>query len=198
MVLKGELVYNHLRGILTDSRLGRAIVETGGVGWELMVPLSTGRDLPAVGKEVRLLTHLVVREDALELCGFLTEEERTLFRTLIELSGIGPALALQILSSVTPGDFAAAVERQDVAFIRRIKGIGEKKAKRLILELKGAKTRLPDVAGGAAAAPGAAGEAMAALEALGLSRREAEERVGKVLEGAEDLTVEEIVKLALR
>jgi Holliday junction DNA helicase RuvA len=190
-------VYHHLRGTLVRVQPARLVVETAGVGWDLTVPLSTSRRAGAPGDEIRLLTHLVVREDALELYGFLEEEERALFRSLVALSGIGPALALQVLSSVTPREFALAVEAQDVTLFKRIKGIGEKKAKRLILELKGARMFLPEEE--AAAAPsGPAADAAAALEALGVQRREAEARVAAVLEAEPELPLEELVRKALR
>lgn len=191
-------MYHHLRGELAVRTPLRLVVETGGVGYEVTVPLSTGDRVGPVGSEVKLLTHLVVREDLLQLVGFLTEDERSLFRTLIGLSGVGPALALQILSSASPQDFAVAVERQDTGFFKKIKGVGEKTAKRIILELKGAKTLLPGGADSPALPAGIAADAVAALETMGIPQKEAVARVEAVLADNPDLSLEEIVRQALR
>jgi holliday junction DNA helicase RuvA len=190
-------MYNHLKGAVAEVSPTRIVVDVGGVGYDVTVPLSVSRRAAKIGGEIRLLTHLVVREDSLQLVGFLDEEERRLFRTLINLQGVGPALALRVLSSCTPQEFAVAVERQDAASLRRIKGVGEKTAKRIILELKGAKTVLP--AGVASGAPsGPATDAVMALEAMGVPQREAVERVEHVLAEEPGLALEELVKRALR
>ncbi len=189
-------MYNHIRGILTQKTPSRIVVEAGGVGYDVTVPLSAGNRLPPVGQEATVLLHLVVREDELRLIGFADAEQRELFRRLITLSGVGPSMALQILSGMSPQEFAVAVERQDAGALRKIKGVGEKTAKRIILELKGAKTILP--AGGEKMLAGAAGEAAAALVALGLSQNEAAERVEKALAKTPDATVEDLIKAALR
>ncbi len=133
-------MYNHIRGTLTHKSPSRIVIEAGGIGYEATVPLSAGNKLPAVGQEATLLLHLVIREDDMRLIGFADEDQRELFRRLITLSGVGPAMALQILSGMSPQEFAVAVERQDAGALRKIKGVGEKTAKRIILELKGAKT----------------------------------------------------------
>lgn len=166
------------------------------MGYDITVPLSVGRRMPDVGKEVRVLAHLVVKEDELRLIGFLDEEDRALFRRLIDLSGVGPSMALQILSGMTPQEFALAIERQDAAALRKIKGVGEKTAKRIILELKGAKTLLPQ--GEADMPAGVQAEACLALMALGLSQNEATARVEKAAAANPDSTLEELVKAALR
>lgn len=189
-------MYNHIRGILTEKTPSRVVVEAAGVGYELTIPLSAGARLPKVGAEAVLLTHLVVREDDMRLIGFADTEQRDLFRRLITLSGVGPSMALQILSGMTPQEFALAVERQDAGALRKIKGVGEKTAKRIILELKGAKTILP--AGEERSLPGVAGEAAAALMALGLPQNEALDRVEKALQKAPDASVEDLIKAALR
>lgn len=189
-------MYNHIRGILTQKSPSRVVVEAGGVGYEVTIPLSAGGRLPAVGREATVLTHLVIREDDMRLIGFADEAQRDLFRKLITLSGVGPAMALQILSGMTPQEFAVAVEKQDAGALRKIKGVGEKTAKRIILELKGAKTILPP--GDEKTLAGAPGEAAAALVALGLSQPEAAERVEKALAKTPDATVEDLIKAALR
>lgn len=191
-------MYNHLKGKVISSKPGNVILETaGGIGWDLHTPLSTS-DFCRNGQDVTLLTHLVVREDAQLLYAFATEDERSLFRTLIGLSGVGAATAVQILSSVKPADFMIAIERQDTAFLKKIKGIGEKTAKRIILELKGAKTMLPDSAGGEKTLGGIGGDAVMALQAMGLPPKEALARVEKTLSKEPDLSLEDLVRKSLQ
>lgn len=193
-------MYHHLRGAVIHVLPGRVVLEVNGVGWDLLVPLSTSCRL-AAGREALLLTHLIVREDAHILYGFLTEEERSLFRTLIGLTGIGAATAAQILSAVTPQEFIVAVEKQDTSFLKKIKGIGDKTAKRMILELKGSKTLLPDLDSGSSSPSkpaGIAGDAVMALETMGMQNKEAVARVEKVLASEGDLTLEELIRRALR
>ena len=190
-------MYHHLRGVITQVRPARVVIEAGGVGYDVVVPLSVSRRMPEAGQPAIILTHLVVKDDALQLVGFLAEEERELFRRLIGVSGIGPATALQVLSAATPKEFLVAVERQDAAFFKRIKGIGEKTAKRLILEMKGAKTVLTDD-GNAAASGSLAFDAQQALAALGVPPAEAAARVEKALAGDPGLALEDLIKAALR
>lgn len=200
---------NHVRGVLTAREPTRVVVDVNGVGYEAQVSLSASRRLPPVGQTATLLLHLMVKEDDLRLIGFVEEDERATYRRLIRLSGVGPAMALQILSAMTPQEFAAAVERQDAAALKRVKGIGDKLAKRIILELKGAKARISALAGtidGDPSAPGAGGtgaagvaaDAMTALEAMGMSSREAEDRVARVLSRQPDLTLETLIVAALK
>ncbi|GHS97964.1 Holliday junction ATP-dependent DNA helicase RuvA [Planctomycetales bacterium] len=187
-------MYNHLRGTVVSVLPAKIILEVGGVGYELLAPLSTTGKLRA-GGEFLLLTHLLVREDALTLYAFITEEERHLFRRLINLSGIGATTANQILSAVSPAEFMLAIEKQDASFLKKIKGIGEKTAKRIILELKGAKMQL-DAGGGELR--GVAADAALALETLGMSNKEALAKVEKVLKVDPTLTLEAIVAAALQ
>lgn len=189
-------MYNHLRGILVKKTPSRIVVETSGVGYDITIPLSVSSRLPSAGAEVTILVHLVVREDEMRLIGFTSEEQRELFRRLITLSGVGPSLALQILSGMSPQEFAVAIERQDTAALKKIKGVGDKTAKRIILELKGAKTVLP--AGDSDLPDGNAAEAAAALMALGLSQGEAVERVEKAARDNPEMSVEDLIKAALR
>ena len=189
-------MYNHIRGILTHKSPSRIVVETAGVGYDVTIPLSAGSKLPAVGQEATVLLHLVIREDDMRLIGFADMEQRELFRRLIGLSGVGPSMALQILSGMSPQEFAVAIERQDAGALRKIKGVGEKTAKRIILELKGAKTILP--AGEEKTLGGDAGEAAAALVALGLSQNEATDRVEKALAKNPGAGIEDLIKAALR
>ena len=191
-------MYNHVRGTIVHKSVSRVVVEAGGVGYDITVPLSAGRRLPPVGSEATVILHLVVREDEMRLIGFADNEERELFRRLIGLSGVGPSMALQILSGMTPQEFALAIERQDAGALRKVKGVGEKTAKRIILELKGAKTILPAGVEGAAMPDGSAAEAVAALIALGLSQNEAIDRVEKALKKDPESSIEDLIKAALR
>ncbi len=190
-------MYNHIRGTIVHKSPSRVVIEAGGIGYDVTVPLSVSGRLPKAGSEAVVLPHLVVREDELRLIGFSENEERDLFRTLIGLSGVGPSMALQILSGMSPSEFALAVERQDAAALKKIKGVGEKTAKRIILELKGAKTVLPGGVGGPLP-EGPAAEAVAALMALGLGQAEAVERVEKALREHAGAPVEELIKASLR
>ncbi len=143
-----------VRGRIASKTPPQLTVDVGGVGYELEAPMSTFFTLPAVGAEVSLLTHLVVREDAHVLYGFATEEERRLFRSLIKVSGVGPKIALGLLSGMTVAAFARCVQSEDVAALTRIPGIGRKTAERLIVEMRDRLTPPPPVAGAAAAAAG--------------------------------------------
>ena len=193
-------MYNHLRGTVIKVIPGRLVLETGGIGWDIHVPVSTSAKA-SVGKEALLLTHLAVREDDISLYGFATEDERELFRVLIGISGVGAATAIQILSSASPKDFILAIEKQDTKFLRRIKGIGEKTAKRIILELKGAKTRLTDEVAGRNPLAGmgaVAADAVKALQAMGIPEKEGIVRVETVLSGGGDYGLEELIRRALQ
>lgn len=189
-------MYNHLHGTVVAVTPGKIIIETHGIGWEVLAPLSTTGKLRA-GGEATILTHLIVREDAMLLYGFLTEDERTLFRKLIALSGVGAATAAQILSSATPNDFLLAIEKQDAGFLKKIKGIGEKTAKRIILELKGAKM-LMTAADDVPALGGIAADAVMALETLGIPTKEAVVRVEKVLKDKPEIQLEDLITAALQ
>lgn len=192
-------MYNHLKGNAVQVRPGRVVLEVGGIGWDLHVPLSSSGKI-ALNREILILVHLVVREDAMTLYGFLTEEERSLFITLIGISGVGAATAVQILSSAEPKEFMLAIEKQDTKFLKKIKGIGEKTAKRIILELKGAKTFFSetdeDTSGGELG--GIAADAVKALESMGLGEKEATARVETVIRKYELTGLEEIIRQALQ
>jgi holliday junction DNA helicase RuvA len=150
-------------------------VAVGGLGYELEAPMSTFFLLPAVGQEVRLLTHLVVRADAHILYAFATEDERRLFRSLIKVSGVGPKMALALLSGLSVEAFAQCVQNNDIAALTRVPGIGRKTAERLIVELRDRLAAAQSSAGAAQAAGPATPEAEAfgALVALGYRPAEA-------------------------
>jgi holliday junction DNA helicase RuvA len=186
-----------LSGTLVQKSPPALTVEVGGVGYELEAPMSTFYNLPAVGQPVRLLTHLVVREDAQLLYGFSSADERQLFRSLLRVSGVGPRIALAILSGSTAGAFAASVHAADVASLTRIPGVGRKIAERLIVEMR---DRLSVIAadGHAASNPaptGVAAEAHTALVALGYRPNEATRLLKNAGAGG---SVEEIIRGALQ
>ena len=186
-----------LAGLLVQKSPPALVVEVGGVGYELEAPMSTFYQLPPVGQPVRLLTHLVVREDAHFLYGFSSDAERALFRALLKVSGVGPRIALAILSGTTAAGFAACVQAGDVAALTKIPGVGRKIAERLIVEMR---DRLAVQAGAAhiaaAAAPtGVAAEAYSALLALGYRPAEAT----RLLKNADpNGSTEELIRGALQ
>ncbi len=190
-----------LAGVLAQKSPPQLLLEVGGVGYELEAPMSTFYSLPALGQPVRLLTHLVVREDAHILYGFASAEERVLFRNLLKVSGVGPRIALAILSGVTVAAFAAAVRSEDAALLTRIPGVGRKIAERLIVEMRDrldAPAFAAPLPGGAPAATGPGGaeaEAYGALLALGYKPQEATQ----MLKGAEPgLSTEDLIRRALQ
>ena len=163
-----------LSGILFAKTPPRVIVQTAGLGYEVDLPMSSFYGLPAVGQSVTLLTHLVVREDAHLLYGFTTEGERAAFRELIKISGIGPRIALAVLSGLTVEQLSQAVALQDTASLVKVPGIGKKTAERMLLELKGRLAdALPGAAGRLPIAEGSTAEVSTALLALGYSEKEA-------------------------
>jgi Holliday junction DNA helicase RuvA len=151
----------HLRGVLLERHPNQAVVEAGGVGYDVVIPVSTYSALPEAGKEVKLRIYTHVREDALSLFGFLTQEEKLLFERLISVSGIGPKLAITVLSGLAVADLIAAIRAGEVNRLVRIPGVGKKIAERIVLELR---EKLPASTAEAAAAP--APGARAALTAL--------------------------------
>lgn len=193
-----------LRGELVAKRPPYLLVDVGGVGYELEAPMSTFYDLPAVGAGVQLHTHLVVREDAHVLYAFAREAERALFRSLLRVSGVGPKMALAILSGMNAEEFARCVQRDDTAALSRLPGIGKKTAERLIVEMRDRLGRLDDEAFAAAARPQAAGgaapsaveDAVSALVALGYKPPEASRMVRAV--AADGLASEDLIRAALK
>jgi len=125
-----------LRGTLLEKHPNQVIVEAGGVGYDVLIPISTYSALPEAGSEVRLRIHTHVREDALALFGFLTSEEKTIFEKLISVSGIGPSLAIKVLSGMSTADLIPAIRNGSVEHLVRIPGVGRKTAERMVLELK--------------------------------------------------------------
>ncbi|MFO1291592.1 MAG: Holliday junction branch migration protein RuvA [Rubrivivax sp.] len=185
-----------LSGTLAAKNPPQVLLDVHGVGYELDVPMSTFFNLPALGEPLVLLTHLVVREDAQLLYGFLSAAERSAFRELLRIAGIGPRMALALLSGLSVAELAQAVARQDAARLTKVPGIGRKTAERLLLELEG---RLGAAlgGGGAAAAPAddAQSDIVQALVALGYSERDAAAALKTLPPG---VGVSEGIKLALK
>ncbi len=186
----------HLRGVILEKQPTRLVVEVGGVGLEVLVPLTASEAMGDPGSEASLHTYLVVREDALTLYGFRTAAERALFIKLISVSGIGPRIALNALSVPSLHDLIAALRGQDLVFLTRLPGIGKKTAERMTVELKDALGGFE----GEAPTGGARAEldAVAALVSLGYSRAAALDAVGKAAGGRSgEPEAEELIRAAL-
>lgn len=183
-----------LTGILGDKAPPQVLVECGGVGYEVFVPMSTFYNLPAVGEKTSLLTHFVVREDAQILYGFASGTEREAFRQLIKISGVGPRTALSVLSGMSVAELSQAVTRQEAGRLVKVPGIGKKTAERLLLELKG---KLGADLGGltGVVVTDAHNDIQQALMALGYNDKEATAAL-KLLPA--DVGVSEGIKLALK
>jgi len=163
-----------IAGTLIEKNPPEVLVEAGGVGYEIDVPMSTFYNLPALGERVTLLTHLTIRDDAHQLFGFLTPGERQAFRELIRIAGVGSRTALAVLSGMSIGELAQAVALQESGRLTKVPGIGKKTAERLLLELKGKLGAVPaGASGGAAPATELGTDVLRALIALGYSEREA-------------------------
>jgi len=195
-------VITYVSGTLAHKSPTDAVIDVQGLGYELLIPTSSFERLPAVGKPAKLLAHHHVREDAAVLFGFATEAERTLFRTMIGVSGVGPKLALAALSAMPPDALRDHILEGDASVLTRIPGVGKKTAERLVVELRDRLADLDGFEGGPAAAGGDApmrADARAALEALGFSRAEAEKRIRKALRDHDGAaSAEELIRLALR
>lgn len=184
-----------LTGTLLEKSPPLVLVDCHGVGYEVDVPMSTFYNLPALGEPVSLLTHLAVREDAHQLFGFATEAERSAFRQLIRISGVGARTALAILSGLSVADLAQAVTLQEGARLVKVPGIGKKTAERLLLELKGKLGAELPTAGSSAAQNDTQRDIEQALLALGYNEKEAQ----AALKGLpEDISVSDGIKQALK
>jgi holliday junction DNA helicase RuvA len=185
-----------ITGVLIHKAPPSIVVDVNGVGYEIDVPMSTLYALPANGEKVSLVTQLIVREDAHLLYGFATEAERGSFRQLLKISGIGPKVALAVLSGLSVDELASAIASQDVARLTRIPGIGKKTAERLLLELKG---KLVSTEGGSihklSSPSSMSSDVLNALLGLGYSEREAN---GALVNLPPDLSVSDAIRLALK
>ena len=192
-----------LRGRVHDKQPNAVTVDVGGVGYDVHVPLSTFYNLGEEGEEVSLRVYTHVHEDVLQLYGFLTEVERQLFERLIAISGIGPKLAIVVLSGMEPRDLIAAVQRADVARLTGIPGIGKKTAERIVLELKDRLKQVTvPVAAGAEPTSSPAdqlrGDLLSALLNLGYHRQQAEKAIDATVKSNPNASFEHAVRTALR
>jgi Holliday junction DNA helicase RuvA len=191
-----------LRGKVIAKHAPTVTVECAGVGYEVETPMSTFLELPATGSELFLHTHLVVRETAHSLFGFGTEDEKTLFRSLLGVSGVGAKMGLAILSGMTVADFHRCVQLEDSAMLVKIPGVGKKTAERLIIEMRDKIDQSPKlvaIAGGQRAGrvePDARGEATDALVSLGYKPAEVKRLLAAV--DTDEKSAEDIIRLALR
>lgn len=188
-----------LRGRLTLKQAPQLVIECGGVGYEVEMPMSTFLDLPQVGTDVFLYTHLVVREDAQILYGFTTTDDRLLFRTLLKVNRVGAKMALGVLSAMTANDFRRCVEYEDTTTLSKIPGVGKKTAERLIIEMRDRIDKVMPAAGGAApvgADASARGEAFDALVSLGYKPNEVTKLIGKL--DTDTQSAEDIIRQALK
>lgn len=194
----------YLDGRLVKALPTQVVMEVGGVGYEVFIPMSTFDQLPAAPAAVKLLTHLVVREDAHVLYGFSTEDERALFRLLINsVSGVGPRLALAVLSGMSVRGFRAAVVGNDVASIARVKGLGKKTAEKIVVELRdkvGVSAAWEAASAEHAPSPEAqaVNDAVLALIALGYRQAEAHKAAKAALDAEPSASVETLVREALK
>ncbi|HTL46501.1 MAG TPA: Holliday junction branch migration protein RuvA [Verrucomicrobiae bacterium] len=198
-------MYQYLQGTLVEKSPVAAVIDVNGVGYLVQVPVSTYSGLPALGAQVRLLAHLVIREDAHQIYGFLTEDERELFRMLIAVSGIGPKSAMTVLSGIPIDELKQAIASGDLNVLTAIPGIGKKTAERLIVELK-EKLVAAKVLGKSPVTAGRPGQgqiiedSLQALVSLGYRKSDAKNAVEKTLKerpGA-DFSVEDLIRMSLK
>jgi holliday junction DNA helicase RuvA len=192
----------HLRGTLLEKHPNLLTVDVGGVGYEVMIPVSAFSSLPDAGSEVRLHIHTHVREDALVLFGFVSPTDKALFEKLITVSGIGPKLAITTLGGLTAPDLAAAIKSGSLEILTRIPGVGKKTAERMVLELRDKLDSLPGAAKSTTPAKSAFSEAeedvISALSNFGATRAAAEAALGKARSAAESNEFDALFRRALK
>ena len=192
---------SRLTGILAAKRAPQILIDCNGVGYEADVSMTTYYQLPEVGEQVSIWTHLLVKDDAHSLVGFTGERERRLFRQLIRINGVGPKMALAILSGIDEAQFALCVSNNDIAMLTRLPGVGKKTAERLIIEMR---DKLEIIAGDApapaAAVPGQSmvREAIEALQALGYKAGDAEKMIRRAQQGGSHASASELIRSALQ
>ena len=184
-----------LSGKLIEKQPPQIIVDVQGLGYEIDVPMSTFYNLPSLGGTITLFTHLVVREDAHLLYGFGSDDERRAFRQLLKISGVGPKLALSVLSGLSVADLAQTVAMQETGRLTKSPGVGKKTAERLVLELRDKLDHVPSVAGSSTTLKASSGDVLNALLALGYNEREAQWALKQI---PNDLTVSESIRQALK
>ena len=184
-----------LSGKLIEKQPPQVIVDVQGLGYEVDVPMSTFYNLPGLGEVITLFTHLVVREDAHLLYGFGTDDERRAFRQLLKISGVGPKLALSVLSGLSVADLAQAVAMQETGRLVKIPGVGKKTAERLVLELRDRLDHAPSIASSSDSGKTSVADVLNALLALGYNEREAQWALKQI---PTDLGVSESIRQALK
>ncbi len=195
----------HLRGMLLDKKPGQVTLEVGGVGYKVLIPLSTYYELDGEGATVSFRIHTHVREDALALFGFLTEIEEMLFQRLISVAGVGPSLALKVLSGLEPSDLVDAIRHSDLRKLGSIPGVGKKTAERLVVELKEKMPEMParvgePASGSEASSPEIAlrDDLVSALVNLGYQRSQVDDAVRDMPKNDPNPSFEKALKGALR
>lgn len=194
-----------LRGVLAEKQAPLVLIDVQGVGYEVSAPMSTFYVLPDLNQNVTLLTQLIVREDSQTLYGFASEDERSLFRSLIRVNGVGAKLALAILSGISTAEFIQCIEHEDTSMLVRLPGVGKKTAERLIIEMKDRIKELecrttapmPDTAASPAQANDAIGDAVSALVALGYKAPDASRMIRQV-KNMSSFSSEELIRQALQ
>lgn len=192
---------SRLTGILAAKRAPQVLIDCNGVGYEADVSMTTFYQLPEVGQQVAIWTHLLVKDDAHSLVGFIAEAERSLFRQLIRINGVGPKMALAILSGIEERQFALCIANSDVAMLTRLPGVGKKTAERLIIEMRDKVDVQAIEAPGAAPLArdqSAAGEAVEALQALGYKPADAEKMIGAAQREDAAASASKLIKSALQ
>jgi len=190
----------HLRGTLIDKRPTQVLVDVGGVGYSVIIPLSTFYALGSLRSEVSLLTYTHVREDALALYGFLTSREKHFFEMLISASGVGPSLAIKILSGMSVDELIPAIRRGDLPQLTRIPGVGKKTAERIVVELRDKLATMtpPEEHEKPASRPQLEADVLSALENLGYDRRNAERAVEAARKGGAGKHFEDLLRESLQ
>ena len=193
---------SRLTGILAAKRAPQILIDCNGVGYEADVSMTTYYQLPEVGEQISIWTHLLVKDDSHSLIGFTGEQERKLFRQLIRINGVGPKMALTILSGIDDQQFALCVANNDVAMLTRLPGVGKKTAERLIIEMRDKiEALLGDMPAQQVTAGGHSivSEAIEALQALGYKPADAEQMIGRVQQQGETLSsASQLIKKALQ
>lgn len=195
----------YIQGMVAEKNPTRVVIDVNGIGYEILVPISSYERIGAVGETTKLLTYQHVREDILQLFGFSTQDEREMFLLLISISGIGPKSALGIISSIATKDLKHAIALEDLNLLTAVPGIGKKTAQRIVVELKDKVTKLGVISdAGTKMMPSGtsaiADEAMMALISLGYHKSIAEKAIVKALQDNKDktLTLQDLIKTALR
>jgi Holliday junction DNA helicase RuvA len=192
---------SQIKGTIIDKQPPTLVVDVHGVGYEILAPMNTFYQLPDVGQEVKLLTQLIVREDSQTLYGFVSSSERELFRSLIKVNGVGPKMAITILSAIEPDTFAQCIADQNVIALTKIPGVGKKTAERLIIEMRDRLAHWQNTKGSSTknyllSTADPKQDAISALIALGYKPQDAQKTVHKI--ASDGLSSEEMIRLALK